>query len=206
MLSKKVKTMGLNTAGNNVGSWAGSPYYSPQSASAGSVGLQTLATGTEALGDIFSGVGGYQQNSYAASVSKQNASAALQAGQNAEIESKLRYGSLEGKQKAEQGASGASVNSPSATSVRTSTEQIGAMDAALIHYNAARQAYGEDTNAALQKRAAGNALSYGLMKTGATLIGGASSLGGKYLQNKLSGASNPMTLPPTPSNISVDGT
>ncbi len=193
--------MGLNLAGMGAGfgGWAaGNP--SAAGLAGNSLGLQTIATGTSALGNLFEGIGGYQEASYASQVMRQNAQQALEAGQNAEEQAKLHYGAFESRQKAAQASSGVGVNSSSALAVRRSTEEVGAMDEAVIHYNAARQAYGENVQAGLLKRAAGGALTRGIMGAGASLLGGAAALSDKSLSYRLAfgdKSGNPMTIDPT---------
>src|SRR5882757_2857353 len=137
---------------------------------------------------LLSGIGQAQQYGYAAKVAGQNAEAALSAGQQAESASKMKYGALGAEQKATQAANGIQVTSGSAEAVRHSTEEIGAMDAALIHYNAARQAFGESTQASLYKSAAKGALVKGVTGAATSFLGGASALSDKWLQYKLFGA------------------
>lgn len=187
----------------NAGAAAGSFFSGTPSASglAGqSLSLGTLATGANVAGDIFSGVSGYQQAKYAASVETNNAQAALQAGQTSEEESKLKTGFTTAAQKAAAASRGVNVNSGSPVAVEQSTQTIGALDAALIHYNAARQAFGEKAEVSLDERAAGNILSGSLMKAGASFVGGATSLSDKWLAYQLSGAqgNGSMTLPGAP--------
>lgn len=171
-------------------------------AAANSLGWSAASTGLNAVGDVLSGIGASQQGSYQAAVARnnaiisgQNADADLLAGQLAESQSKLRTGLLAGEQRAAQGANGIDVNVGSPTDVINSTRTIGAMDAALIHYNASRAAFGEQQTAAnftaqseLDKKASSNALLAGLFKGGLSVLSGASSLGAKYANYKLSGA------------------
>lgn len=165
-------------------------FTSAASAATASSGLSMLSSGLSAIGDITSGIGqnqmaGFQAQiaSNNAAIERQNAAASLQAGQMSEMQSKLRTGLLIGEQKAAQGANGFDVNMGSNAQVRQSTSDIGAMDAALIHYNAARTAFGQQMEAnvqeaqsALDKKAGQNAIWSGLFKAGTTLISGASSL------------------------------
>lgn len=171
-------------------------------AATNSLGWGAASTGLNAVGSVLAGVGASQQGQYQAQVasnnatiSGQNAQADLVAGQVAESEQKLKTGMLAGAQRAAQGANGIDVNVGSPTQVIDSTRTIGAMDAALIHYNASRAAFGEETQAAnfnaqaeLDRKAASNALLAGIMKGGTSVLSGASSLGAKYAGYKLSGA------------------
>jgi hypothetical protein len=195
----------LNAGGNWFGGWAaGNP--NAQGLAGQSMGLQTLATGTSALGSLFQGIGGLQEGQYGATLARQNVNAALQAGQTNESEEAIRFGQLEGRQKANQGASGVGVNSASAAAVRRSTEEVGAMDEAIIHYNAAREAYGSKVQEQQDKYAGTNQLLKGVLGAGASLIGGASSLADKWAGYKINFASNnPMTLPQAASPTTLNG-
>lgn len=177
----------LSTLGAGIGS-AVAPAASAAGTAGASLGWGTLATGANAMGNLLQGVGQAQQYGYAAKVAGQNSEAALSAGQQAESASKMKYGALEAEQKATQAANGIQVTSGSAEAVRHSTEEIGAMDAALIHYNAARQAFGESTQASLYKSAAKGALVKGVANAATSFLGGANALSDKALQYKLSGA------------------
>lgn len=60
-----------------------------------------------------------------------------------EQKTRAQVGSIE----ASQGSSGVDINSPTATAVRTSQGEVGALDAQTIRSNAARTAYGYETQA-----------------------------------------------------------
>ena len=153
-------------------------------------------TGVEALGNILTGVGGAQQAGYMARVAqtnaaieRANAAASVSAGNYSEEMSKLRTGSLVGSQRAAQGANNVDVNMGSAAAVQASTRTVGAMEAAMIHYNAAREAYGHQvqavglqSQAALYRRAGLGALEEAGYKSASTIIAGASSLSSKAAQ------------------------
>lgn len=166
----------------------------------GSLAWGGLGTGIGAVGGLLSGLGGYQEAMYRARVAQnnavilqQNAAAAQMAGQYEGSASLMRTGKLVGQEKAAQAANGVDVNVGSPAAVRAGTQEIGAMDAAMIHYNAQRQAFAEQTEAAAEKAqaradeagAVGN-LALGGFKAATTLIGGATSLGSKWAQQQLS--------------------
>lgn len=173
----------------------------PQSAGS-SLNWGAASSGLQATGQLLQGLGGYQQAQYSAAVAannariaKANAGAAVVAGEYEGAVSKLRTGQTISAERAGQAASGIDVNIGSAVKVRDSTATIGAMDAAMIHYNAMRQAYGDLTQASsftaqsnLDKMAGVGALEGGAFSAGSTLLGGASSLGAKYAQYQQSGA------------------
>jgi len=175
----------------NVGAQIGEA-FAPAATAGGtagaSLGWGTLATGANIGANLAEGIGSAQRYDYAAKVSGQNAQAALLAGQQAESASKMKYGALEAEQKATQAANGIQVTSGSAEAVRHSTEEISAMDAALIHYNAARQAFGEETQASLYKTAAKGSLIKGALNAGVSFLSGVESLSDKALAYRRSGA------------------
>lgn len=87
-----------------------------------------------------------------------------------------------GSEEAAQGSSGVDINSPTASAVRTSTEEVGALDAQTIRSNAARTAYGYET----QSTNFGNQASSDTAQGQNDLIGG--EVGGTG--SLLSGAGN----------------
>lgn len=178
-------------------------FTNASSAAQGSMNFGGASTALQGVSDVLSGVGGMEQYNYRAQVAqnnaaveKSNADAALAAGQAEESNSKLRTGMTMAAQKAAQAANGINVNVGSPAQVRQSTANVGAIDAAMIHYNAARAAFGEQALAAnyaaqakLDRRAGVGALTEGLFKGASSILSGASSLSEKYAQFKLSGAS-----------------
>lgn len=151
-------------------------------------GAGALGTALQAGGSVLSGIGGFQQGMFAAKIARENARQTLIAGQSAESTSKMRYGALEAEQTAGFAASGVSVDSGSPTAVRASPERISALDAAMIHFNAAKEAFGEKVQANLDTRAAKGALFGGLLGGADSFLGGAQALSNKWSQFKLSGA------------------
>jgi len=167
-----------------------------------SMGFGAQSVGSGAIGDILGGVGQMEQFNYRgqvaannAKIERANAEATLAAGQSEESMSKLRTGVTMAAQKAAQAANGVQVGVGSAAEVRQSTANVGAIDAAMIHYNAARAALGQenlasnyDAQATLDRRAGMGALIEGLGKSGSSVLSGASSLSNKYAQYLQSGA------------------
>lgn len=165
----------------------------------GALDWGAAGTGIGAAGGLLSGVGGYQESMYRAQVARnnsnilqQNAAAAVQAGQYEGSASLMRTGNVVAQQKVAQAANGVDVNVGSPAAVRQGTEAIGAMDAAMIHYNASRAAFAENTEAAAQtaqakadESGALGSLALGGFKAANTLIGGATSLGSKWAQQQL---------------------
>lgn len=179
----------LNEAGADIAK-AFAPTATASGAAAQALGYGTIATGINVGANIAAGIGGLQEAQFASKIAGQNSAAALLAGQEAESASKMKYGALEAEQTTAQAANGVQVDSGSALKTRQSTEAISSMDAALIHYNAARQAYGESTQAMIDKAAGQGALMKGVLGAGASFLSGAQSLSDKWLQYKLSGALN----------------
>lgn len=171
-------------------------------AAKGSLLTGAVGTGLDAASQLAGGVGQSQQYAYQAQVAVNNAAitrsneaAALTAGQAEESNSKLRAGALIGEQLAAQGANGLDVNVGSPSNVRQATATVGAMDAAMIHYNAARQAFGLEseagnfeTQAALDRSAASNATKVGATKAFSTILSGATALSSKWAGYKSTGA------------------
>ncbi len=92
------------------------------------------------------------------------------------------------QQEAAYAANGIQVGSKTPLAVEGATLNAGAMDAAMLHFNAMREAFGLDSEAALYRTAAANARSAGKQKALASLLGGAVSLGTKWDAFKSAGA------------------
>jgi hypothetical protein len=178
------------------------------SAAQGSLQMQGASNALNFFGGISSSIGQYQMDQYKSQVAKNNAAIeeanatrSIYTNMLNESNEKTRTGILVGKEKAAQGANGIDVNSGSAKQVRDSTENLSAMDIAMMHFNAANEAQAYRQKAAssraqagLNSMAAANDLVGGVMKAGSSLISGASSLSSKWAQLKLSGASAPDLL------------
>jgi len=156
-------------------------------AAAGATGASTLATGLSAAGSLLGGISGFQQSRYAADQAEINANLARTTGQREEEASKLKYGALGAEQKAAQAANGIDVDSGSAVAVRDSTAAVGALDAAMIHYKAARSAFGYEAQAKLDRAAAIGSLVKGTLGAGNSLLGGSNSLSEKWDAFKTAG-------------------
>lgn len=158
------------------------------------MGAGTLGTGLTAGGQVLSGLGQAQQFLFRAQVASHNA-AAMRANANAEREAgaygesvaKLRTGERVASQRAAFAANGVDVNTGSAADVQASTAKVGALDAAMIHYNASRAAYGDEVSAqnfksqaALDRSGAVGSAIGGLARGGISAIGGAQALSSKW--------------------------
>lgn len=166
---------------------------------ASSLGWGTIATGLGTVGNLVSGIGGYQEANYAASVKLQDAQAALQAGQQEESASKMKYGNLASQQVANAAGNGIDVGSGAVQNTVNSTREISSMDASLIHFNAARQAYGDQVQAGLDKAAGRGALLKGVFGATTSFLSGTSSLSDKLLGYQMSGVGG-IKVPGTPSS------
>lgn len=155
-----------------------------------------VGTGVGALSDVIQGLGQQQQFNYMAQVARNNAvitaanaEAVRSGGSFEESAAKLRTGATVAAQKTAQGANGIDVAVGSPVAVREATQTVGALDAAMIHYNTARQAFGLDSEgrqytaqADLDKMAARNSAIAGIGKAGSTILSGATALSGKWAQ------------------------
>lgn len=163
---------------------------------AGLFGTVLQAGGAYEAGNAQSQMYGYQAQVAAnnATIERSNAAQTLAAGNVQESDQKLKTGEIVGSQRAAQASNGLDVNFGSNVDVRNSTQSVGDLDAAMIHYNAARTAYGQkltannfQDQAELDTQAAKNSKQAGALKALTTLIGGASSTASKYNQFKLAG-------------------
>ncbi len=189
----------------NLGSGMGSSFLgvpaTAAAAGAQSQGLTQLANTLQVTGNVLTGIEGYKQGQFQAQVAKNNAALldvaagdTRAAGQTAASNLKTETGRLVASQKAAQAANGVDVNVGSAVEVRDATQALGDMDAMTLQYNAMREAYGYQAQAANERSAAsaakrtGNAaLASGALKAGSTLISGASALSDKWASFKRSG-------------------
>lgn len=152
------------------------------------------ATALSGAGQLASGIGGLQLGNYQAAVAAhnasimaQNAAASLKAGEYTAESTLEKGGQIVGREQAGYGASNIDVNVGSPKQVEGSTRTVSSMDAAIERFNAAREAYGqrvgaaqETAQASIDKSAGVGSLLSGISGAGSTLVGGASSLAGKY--------------------------
>lgn len=163
------------------------------------------------VGAVTSAVGAGEQASanadayrYQSQVAENNKILAQQNAKTAEAEgaAKSAVQGLQAKAKlggilAAQSASGVDVNSGSAVDVRTSQSELNQMDALTIRADAARKAYGYETQAnsfgaqsTLDTASADSAGTAGDFAIGSTLLSGASSLGNSYAKWQQVGGGN----------------
>lgn len=145
-----------------------------------------VGTGMSVFGALQSGKAASQSAKYNAAVATNNQEIANQnaryAAQEGEVnaarkqqETRAKIGGV----LAEQGASGVDVNSGSAVDTRASASEVGAEDALTIRSNAARQAYGYQTQATnygaeaeLDKSKAKSSATSGYINAGSTFLSG----------------------------------
>lgn len=166
------------------------------------MGTQALSGGLQAFGAIKSAKGEGQQFLYQSQVAennaiiaRENAEAELSAGAYAQSRAGMETTALIADQTAAQAANGLDISLGSPVAVREASARIGALDRAMIHYNAAREAYGLERQAQefgseseMLKIAAKNAKRAGYMKAAGTLLGTASSISGMARQYKIQGS------------------
>lgn len=169
----------LANIGNSIGGWMAGP-QSAEAAARSSMGWGAAATGAATAGALLQGVGQFQQSQHAAKVMGQNAAQARLEGQVAESALKGKTTAAVESAKAEQAANGVEVSSKSAEAVRGAIAQQGALDAALLHYKAQSEAFADQAQAALYKKAGTGALVRGVANADATFLSGASSLADKW--------------------------
>jgi len=128
-------------------------------------------------------------------IASQQAQQASAAGEQQAYNQGMRTRALVGSIEAAQGASNVDVNSGSAVDVRSSAAALGQLDALTIRSNAARQAYGFETQgvsygaeAGLQQQKASQAGTAGTLGAFGSLLSGASSVARQYQGYQLSGA------------------
>ena len=163
--------------------------------------LGDAALAASLIGSAVSGVGAIQSAQaqkqsadYQAKVAADNAATATQnanytmasgeqAAAIAEQKTRAQMGAIESAQ----GSSGVDINSPTAQAVRTSTSEIGALDAQTIRSNAARAAYGYQTQSTnftnqqnLDVQTGNNASTSGYINAGAGILSAAGSAAKNY--------------------------
>ena len=148
-----------------------------------------LNTGATALSTIaMATAGGYQSTiaSNNAALAEADAANATSAGNYSAEINNLNTGAKVAKEKVSQAANNIDVNVGSAQDVRDATQKIGDLDTAMIHYNAARAAYGYGQQASNYRTQAG----LDKMATGLNLIGGSAKTYSSYLAGAQALASN----------------
>lgn len=149
------------------------------------------SAGLQAFGQIQKGNAAASAANYNASIAennatiaKQNATFAGEEGEQKAAESEAKTRAQVGGLLASQGASGIDVNKGSSANVQASASEVGMLDALNIRSNAARQAYGYQTQAAsytaqaaLDKKQAKQDKTAGYIGAFTTVLGDAATAG-----------------------------
>lgn len=160
-----------------------------------SMGYGAAGTLLGTAAPIFQSISTIQQANYSATIDRLNAQAANAAGDQAVEASKIKYGTLVSQQRADAAGNGVGVNSENVQNIQRGTRAFGALDAAILHYNAQREAYGALSAETQEKSVAANAPFAALYGAGANFLGNASSLSSRWAQFQASGApSNSISL------------
>jgi hypothetical protein len=167
----------------------------------GAAGAGMSAIGSYEQGQAKSQAAMYQAQVAAnnAAIARQNAVFEIQGGETEATNVGLRIRAAIGAEKARQGASGINVNKGTAVDVRAGTEELGMLDALTVRSNAARKAYGYQVSATSDVAQSGllqmegsQAQEAGDIGAAASLLSGASTVGGNYM--KLQNQQKPGTV------------
>jgi hypothetical protein len=128
---------------------AGGSFLGPAGAIAGAIGGGISAFGTYEGMEAQSRNAAFQAQVAAnnSQIARQNASLEFQSGEQQTANAEMELRSQLGTEKAGQAASGVDVNSKSLADARAGTAEIGTVNALNIRSNAARKAYGYETEA-----------------------------------------------------------
>jgi len=162
------------------------------------MGASALGSGVSAFGAMLKGGADAAMYNYRAGVAEmnqrvaqQNADYARQAGEVQAQEEGMKTRAQVGHIRAVAGASGLDVSSGSPLAVRTSAEEVGQENIALIRSDAAKKAYGYEVQAlsygaesTLDRFAADRSKTAGMFEAAGTLLGGAGNVASKWLQYK----------------------
>ena len=160
------------------------------------IGLQTAGVATSTVGSYFSAKAQKSTLTAQAAISDINAritdltaQSAIQQGQQQQQASRLQTAKVKSSQRAALAANGIDLGSDTATNILTTTDVMGEIDANTIAANAARTAFGYQTqamnqrNEAIMSRAASKAINP-WMQAGSTLLTGATSIAETAYQYK----------------------
>lgn len=163
-----------------------------------SIGASALGAGTSAFGALQSGNANSKMYQYQAGVAKMNENIARSdadytraVGETEAQASGMKTRFTLGKIIAQQSGSGLDVNSGSNRDVQESEQAIGSHDESVIRSNAAKRAYGYEVEAAntsaqgeIYKASASQSKTAGAISAASSILGGVSSVSGKWLQAK----------------------
>lgn len=158
----------------------------------GAIGTGVQAYGAMSSAEAASANAAYQSQVAAnnAKIAKQNANWTMQAGEQQSTTEGMKTRSEVGAIKSAQAANGIDVNSGSAVDVRSSSSELGELNALTLKSNASRQAYGYETQSSdytaqsqLDASQSSQALDAGMFSAAGSLLGGASSFAGNYAKD-----------------------
>jgi hypothetical protein len=134
-------------------------------------------------------------------IAQQNSSIALQQGQTQEENQRLKTGGMVAGIEAQQAASGVNANTGSSVDVRSSAAETGELDALTIRYNSNLQARNFTQAANSYGAQASLDEAQGEWGVAGSILGGASSVSGKWLQYQQSGVGAGTSLPSSYYNL-----
>lgn len=162
--------------------------------------MPILSIATTVVGGIFSAVGAERQASAQANAANFNAAVARNAATYAQQQGEIRAQANDrmtaariGRARAAAAAGGLDVNSGSPLDIQSDLAKFGRLDSLTIRNNAAREAWGFETNASLDAAEAQNARSAGNINAVGSLIGAGTSVGSNWSQFQMTGAFDPYT-------------
>jgi hypothetical protein len=167
-----------------------------------SLAATAISTGLSVGSQVLGGLDAAKQQGYAAEVMRKNAAFAKLAGEQArasgsyaESVARIKSGQLGAAQKAGFAANGIDVSSGSVQDVMSSSAAMGDIDALAIRYNAEREAFGNDiqaanyaSQAAQAKKAGRNSILKGVIGGANSFLSGAAALSDKWAAYKTEGA------------------
>lgn len=172
---------GAGTAAAGIGAGIGTAAASASLSTAATAGLGLASLGRFAnlAGSGISAIGGLMQGNAQSAAAKNNAIVARERAENKAKEGEMRAEQEMQKTRAEvagikanQGASGVDLGSDSSIDVRSSAEELGELNAINIRANAAREAYGYQTESANYLAESKNDKTSGMIGAAGTLLGG----------------------------------
>lgn len=140
-----------------------------------------------------------------AQIANNNATQAAASGEAQAEQQALKTRAEVGNIKANQSASGIDINSGSSVDVRSSAQELGELNALTVRSNAAKQAYGYETQAAsetgqsqLDKMQASSASAAGSINAGSSVLGGVGGAASNYANFlKVGGGGSTLGVAPT---------
>lgn len=162
-------------------------------AAAAPLALSVLGAGASAFSSVSQGDYQAQVASNNAAIARQNETNAYATGAQQEQQNAFKTRAEIGQQKAGQASNGLDVNSGSALDVRAGTSAIGQLSGLTIANNAARRAYGYQSESDTDEAQSALDRQEGNFGAVSSLVSGASDTAGLYSTLKRSGAFSPDT-------------